>query len=115
MFPKRLYTYDATVGRWVDGDTVDLIVDLGFNVKLCHRFRLLDINTPERGRDGWQEATDRVNAIAPQGWPVRIQTFPPGLDKYGRYLAVVSVSDHTRSINEILLEEGLAVPYGKGA
>lgn len=115
MFPTRPYIYDATVSRWVDGDTVDLMVDLGFNVRLCHRFRLLNINTPERGRPGFKEATDRSNSLAPQGWPVRVETFPPGLDKYGRYLAVVSVSDHTRSINEILLEEGLAVPYGKEA
>lgn len=34
-----MYQYSAIVNRWIDGDTVDLIVDLGFNIKIKERFR----------------------------------------------------------------------------
>ncbi|GAG20500.1 unnamed protein product, partial [marine sediment metagenome] len=42
-----MYTYRAKLDRVVDGDTVDLFVDLGFNICIKDRFRLLGIDTPE--------------------------------------------------------------------
>ena len=47
-----MYTYDAKVVRVVDGDTIDALIDLGFNVHKKIRIRMVGINTPEsRTRD----------------------------------------------------------------
>jgi len=53
-----MYEYRATVDRVVDGDTVDLIIDLGFNIKIKIRGRLEGVDTPERGHPDWSHATD---------------------------------------------------------
>ena len=53
-----MYEYRATVDRVVDGDTVDLIIDLGFNIKIKIRGRLEGVDTPERGHPDWNHATD---------------------------------------------------------
>ena len=42
-----MYKYKATVGRVVDGDTVDVVIDLGFKITTNQRIRLEGINTPE--------------------------------------------------------------------
>ena len=47
-----MYEYNATIRRWVDGDTVDVTLDLGFDILYNNRIRLYGINTPEsRTRD----------------------------------------------------------------
>lgn len=52
------YDYAVTLLRVVDGDTVDLRVDLGFHLEARKlRFRILGINTPERGYVGWAACT----------------------------------------------------------
>ena len=101
------YTYSASVIRWVDGDTVDLRVDVGFYIFHESRFRLLGINTPERGEEGWAEATLYAGSLAPQGSPVVIRTTKA--DKYGRFLADVYANGV--SVNTALLEAKLAQPY----
>lgn len=105
------YTYQATVLRWVDGDTVKLDVDLGFGLAAKHTFRLYGIDTPERGRAGYDEAKTLVNILAPPLSLVQIQTLKDA-DKYGRYLAILHVTDGC--VNDILVEDGLAVPYFGG-
>lgn len=106
-YPIRSFDY-ARIVNVVDGDTCDIEVDLGFSVKVKHRFRLAGINTPERGQPGWQEATDYLRTFL--NLPVIIHSIK--LDKYGRYLAVIFEGDAQRtSINDRLLALGLAVPY----
>lgn len=105
------YRYKATVVRWVDGDTVDLFVDLGFHHFVKTRFRLYGINTPERGKDLWGEATDFAESQAPVGSEVLIDVYKVA-DKYGRWLATVYVDGH--SVNEALVASALAVPYMGG-
>lgn len=81
-------TYDYAVTeviRVVDGDTVDLRVDLGFHMSAALRFRIMDLNTPERGQDGWHEATEITktwlrNDVA----PLRVKTAKA--DSFGRWL-----------------------------
>ena len=41
-----MYEYNCTVERVVDGDTIDAVIDLGFDVRFCGRIRLLGIDTP---------------------------------------------------------------------
>lgn len=103
------YTYNAVVERWVDGDTVDLRVDLGFTVWVKQRFRLEGIDTPERGMLLWHEATQRARSLAPEGSSIRVKSTKT--DKYGRYLGTLFVGGQEKTINEILLEEGLAKVY----
>lgn len=101
-FPK------GTINRWVDGDTVDIDVDLGFKVWSEQRFRLARINTPEKKMPGYQEAINRANALAPVGSSVVVECL--GYDRYGRWIAEV-INNQSMNVNQILLNEGLAVPY----
>lgn len=105
------YTYAATVTHWVDGDTVDLAVDLGFHLTANDRFRLYGINTPERGQAGYAEATARCRELAPEGAAVVVKTYK-AQEKYGRFLALIEANGV--EINSTLVNEGLAVPYFGG-
>jgi micrococcal nuclease len=105
MIPKMTFT--AAVLRWVDGDTVDVDVDLGFSIWSKQRIRLLGIDTPERGQPMYIEAGQRAEALAPAGTVVHLTT--QGKDRYGRYLGVVTTGSVV--VNEVLLAEGLAKPY----
>lgn len=106
------YQYHATVNRWIDGDTVELTVDLGFNLTYKSHFRLEGVDTPERGEAGWREAGDFCRAWAPPGTEVLAVTSKA--DKYGRYLVYLA-GDTGPSINSLLVEHALAVPYFGGA
>lgn len=52
-----MYEYVARYLKTIDGDTVDVDVDLGFKVHALIRIRLAIVDTPERGKPGWSEAT----------------------------------------------------------
>ena len=102
------YKYNARVIRWVDGDTVDLDVDLGFRVHIQERFRLLNVDTPERGELDFDVATKLAQTYAPEGSMVIIESKSTG--KYGRWLAMIwsqqAVDDGLPSVNQILMERG---------
>ena len=113
---EHVYFYYAEVVRWVDGDTVDLKVELGFHLTTESRFRLYGIDTPERGRPGYKEAIEFVNTLAPVGTLVLIESHPPQ-DKYGRYLTRVYpiVTIHQAvEVGSTLISAGLAVAYYGG-
>ena len=60
-----MYEYAAKVDRVVDGDTVDVTLDLGFSIQYQARVRLLGINTPEsRTRDKAEKAEEQAEAAA---------------------------------------------------
>ena len=92
-----MYEYKAKVDRVVDGDTVDFIVDLGFNVNIKIRTRLIGVDTPERGHLDWAKATSKCcqllqKAGSPSYMPVKdtvvtIKTSKTG--KYGRWLVEI--------------------------
>lgn len=107
------YRYKAAIDRWIDGDTVDLYVDLGFHIYAKTRFRLYGIDTPERGHALWGAATDHAELMAPVGTDVQIDVFKDA-DKYGRWLVNIRVGDEC--VNDSLVAAGLAVPYyGSGS
>lgn len=100
-----MYEYRATVDRWVDGDTVDMNVDLGFRITTHQRFRLLGVDTPERGETGYTEAREVVESLHPPGSIVVITTEKPlAGDKYGRYLVAIP------AVRDALREKGLLKP-----
>lgn len=107
-----LFGYRAEVVRWIDGDTVELIVDVGFKMAMRDHFRLMGVDTPERGRPGAAEATARVRELAPGGAQVTVATHAK--DKYGRWLAEVFTASAQESVNVTLIDEGLAKPYFGG-
>ena len=49
--------YPAKIKRVIDGDTIDLVIDLGFRISTVQRIRLIDVDTPERGDPDWANAT----------------------------------------------------------
>jgi micrococcal nuclease len=109
---ETAYEYRATVVRWIDGDTVDLNVDLGFRLTMAGRFRLDGIDTPERGTNGYIQAKARAEVLAPPG--TELLAFTSKADKYGRWLACLW-PDVGPMINAQLVHEGLAKPYNGGA
>ena len=112
---KEMYKYEATVRRWVDGDTVDVDIDLGFGIIFHNqRLRLYGIDAYEqRTRDLDEKekglaATAFVNEMAPVGSKVIIVTYKKG--KYGRIMAEVFLNDNT-NLNTLLTEKGHAERY----
>jgi len=96
-----MYTYKAKVKRVVDGDTVDLDVDLGFHVVIRLRGRLIGVDTPERGHQDWAKATDVFENLLKdqednEGY-VLIRTEKTG--KYGRWLIDID------GVNSVLAKE----------
>jgi micrococcal nuclease len=101
------YKYLAQVVRIIDGDTVDATVDLGFDVKLSARFRMLGINAPERNTKEGKESLARLAVLLPVGASVVVQTTKDKKEKFGRYLGTFLMDG--KSINQQLVDEGFAV------
>ena len=116
-----MYEYKATIRRVVDGDTVDVTLDLGFNIMYNSRIRLLGIDTPEsRTRDLEEKkrglaAKDRVKELCPVGSSITLKTTKDGRGKFGRILGEIFVPGAVQSINQLLVEEGHAVEYFGGS
>jgi micrococcal nuclease len=110
-----LYTYKATVVRVLDGDTAELIIDLGFTVQWRSTCRFYGINTPELKS---KDAEEKVKAIAAKeftkanlndGAIVIIKS--KSLDKYGRPLVdIYCGKDNSIHLNASLIDNGLARP-----
>ena len=113
-----MYNYKAKCIKVVDGDTLDLEVDLGFNVTITERFRLARVNTPEvRGKDreeGLKAKAFVLDRMYPEwyaGGSVDLYvTTHKNKGKYGRWIAEI-VYDHNgklQNLSDILIKEGLA-------
>ncbi len=117
------YNYDVEIRRVVDGDTVDVIIDLGFKTYVKRRIRMYGINSPEsRTRDLEEKARgiaskERLeelledNKIVMRSW---------GSGKYGRTLGELFIEKETdfgpdfTNINQLLVKEGFAEHYMGG-
>ena len=108
-----MYHYKATLNRIIDGDTIDVNIDLGFDVKIKQRVRLYGINTPEvRTRDLVEKekgikATEYLKTILPK--KNKKKTILNKRGKYGRVLGILLVNDE--NINEKMVNEGYATRY----
>ena len=104
--------HPATVIRWRDADTVILKVHQDYHtIREPEIHRLAWIQAPERYTMAGKVSTARVNEVAPPGSLVLVETFKldGDMDNWGRWLADV-ICD-SGSISQLLLQEGLAVPY----
>jgi micrococcal nuclease len=111
-FQNPTYTYRVKeVLRVVDGDTVDVLIDVGFKTYLSKRLRFLGIDTWEvRGeeREKGLIAKARLEELLASAKTIYVQTVMDAEGKYGRVLAWVWIQTDTDFINvsERLLVEG---------
>ena len=88
-----IYIYKAYLIRVVDGDTVDLIIDLGFDTSRKERFRLYGIDAPEMRTEAGKAARAWLWDVLQPLEPIYVQTIQletkAKRDKYGRFLAVL--------------------------
>ena len=110
-----MYEYNCKIARVVDGDTVDVDIDLGFDTWRCgERIRLYGVDTPEcRTRDAEEKAAGLlakkfVEQMLHVGGTYKLETREKG--KFGRYLGVIKITGNL-TINTALVTEHLAVPY----
>ena len=119
-----MYEYKVTVLRVVDGDTVDVDIDLGFGIVLSNeRVRIMGIDTPEsRTRDKVEKkfglaSKARLKSLLGKTGILKTQINKKGEDmkgKFGRILGDFVVEDN-RMVTDILVEEGHAVAYFGGS
>jgi micrococcal nuclease len=102
----------------VDGDTIDVDIDLGFNISYTQRVRLAGIDTPEsRTKDAREktlglEVKDKLKKAIDAAKTVVVKTeLPDSSEKYGRILGWVYLDGDTISLNEQLIEQGYAWGY----
>lgn len=115
------FFYKAQVDRVVDGDTVDLIIDLGFDVLHKVRIRLHGVNAPEsRTRDLEEKALglaakDYVSNWLTESDAVYVKTLKDGTGKYGRILGYIYADEHmVKCLNDDIIDAGHGVPYYGG-
>ncbi len=108
-----MYEYIAKVTRVIDGDTIEVEIDLGFKIKHTTILRLSGINAPElRTPEGVAAKAWLVQRI--EGKSVAVRTFKDKKEKYGRYLALVEYHDPKYDnqwlcVNSVMVVEGMAV------
>lgn len=102
----------------VDGDTIDVDIDLGFNISYYQRVRLAGIDTPEsRTTDKEEkilglEVKDRVKHLIDSAKTVVIRTEKPdSSEKYGRILGWLYLDGAETSVNHALIADGFAWEY----
>jgi micrococcal nuclease len=106
MTPPALFHYRAKLLRVVDGDTIDVSIDLGFRTHCSQRLRLVEVDTPERGQQWFKESTDRlIQLLGDQ--PLLVNTI--STDAFGRWLSRVWVGEQDVSavMRQWLVERGL--------
>jgi len=118
-----MYEYKCNIVKIVDGDTVDVDIDLGFGVWLKdERVRIMGIDTPEsRTRDKVEKkfglaSKAKLKSLLGKTGVLKTQVNKNGEDmkgKFGRILGDFQVG--AKMVTEILCEEGFAVPYFGGS
>jgi len=124
--PKSCYNFRVTeIVKVLDGDTIDVLIDLGFDLYKKERVRIAGVDTPEkRTRDleekelgihatNWMK--DKLTETIKGDEELTIRTeLKGGVGKYGRLLGWLYVGEDTVSLNEQMIEEGYAWSYDGG-
>ena len=115
-----MYEYRATVNRVVDGDTVDVDIDLGFGVWLKdERVRIMGIDTPEsRTADKVEKvfglaSKDRLKSLLGKETILKTFAAKDGEDMKGKFGRILGdfITNDDRLVTDVLIEEGHAVRY----
>ena len=92
-----MYQYKAKVERVIDGDTIDIVIDLGFKITTFQRIRLANINTPEtynvkRDSEEYQSGLTSKQFVeerlAANNNEIKLETVKVQ-EKYGRYIGTI--------------------------
>ena len=98
----------ATVNRVIDGDTIEIDVDLGFRVTIRGSFRLLGLNAIELSQPGGKESRANLAAILPAGTAITLRSVKN--DKYSRWDATITLPDG-QDLTTLLIRTGWAAPW----
>ena len=117
-----MYEYRVKkVNKIVDGDTIDVDIDLGFDISFSSRVRLAGIDTPESRTTDLKEKAlgvevkEKIKKELAAAKDVVIKTEKPdSSEKYGRILGWVFLDGNTVSLNQQLIDQGYAWTYGGG-
>ena len=126
--PSRKSCYNFRVikiNRVVDGDTIDVTLDLGFSLTKKERVRIAGVDTPEKRTRNLEEKALGIDAT---NWLKKMLTetikgneeltirteLVGGVGKYGRLLGWIYIGDGTISLNEQMITQGYAWPYDGG-
>ena len=119
-----MYEYRAKINRVVDGDTVDVDIELGFGIVLSdERVRIMGIDTPEsRTRDLVEEkfglaSKARLKELLGKSSILKTEINKDGEDMKGKFGRVLGdfITEDGRLVTEIMAEEGHCVPYFGGS
>ena len=124
---KSCYNFRVTeINRVLDGDTIDVTIDLGFDLFKKERVRVAGVDTPEkRTRDleekalgidatNWLKGTLEDTINGDHELTIRTELVG-GMGKYGRLLGWLYIGDDDVSLNEQMIEEGYAWEYDGGS
>jgi micrococcal nuclease len=117
-----MYEYRVKkVNKIVDGDTIDVDIDLGFAVSFTQRVRLAGIDTPESRTTDLKEKAlglevkEKIKKEIAAAKDIIIKTEKPdSSEKYGRILGWLFLDGADVSLNQKLINEGYAWTYGGG-
>ena len=126
--PSRKSCYNfrvISIDKVVDGDTIDVTIDLGFDLYKKERVRVAGVDTPEKrtrnleekalGLDATAWIKDHLEGAVNGDDDLIIRTeLDGGVGKYGRLLGWLYIGDATVSLNEKMIDEGYAWAYDGG-
>jgi micrococcal nuclease len=119
---KDPYIYRIkSVGKVVDGDTIDADIDLGFDISLTKRIRLAGIDTPESRTTNLKEkalgleSKEWMKKTLADAKDILIKTeLPDSTEKYGRIIGHLFINGQETSLNNQMIAEGYALAYDGG-
>jgi len=123
---KSCYNFRVTeINRVLDGDTIDVTIDLGFDLYKKERVRVAGVDTPEKrtrnleekalGLDATKWLKDKLEGAINGADELSIRTeLVGGVGKYGRLLGWLYIGDSDLSLNEQMIKEGYAWAYDGG-
>ena len=126
--PSRKSCYNfrvVKINRVVDGDTIDVTIDLGFDLLKKERVRVAGVDTPEKrtrdleekalGLDATNWLKEKLESTLRGDSELSVRTeLVGGVGKYGRLLGWLYVGDSEVSLNEQMIDEGYAWTYDGG-
>jgi micrococcal nuclease len=123
---KSCYNFRVTeINRVIDGDTIDVTIDLGFDLYKKERVRIAGVDTPEKrtrnleekelGIDATEWLKAKLESAISGDDELSIRTeLVGGVGKYGRLLGWLYIGDEDLSLNEQMITEGYAWEYDGG-
>ena len=123
---KSCYNFRVTkIKKVLDGDTIDVVIDLGFDLAKTERVRIAGVDTPEKrtrnleekalGLDATNWLKEKLNQTIKGEDELVVRTeLVGGVGKYGRLLGWLYVGDDEFSLNEQMITEGYAWAYDGG-